>query len=296
MPRPQTLRLNFINLQRQADEDPGGIMEAGLSQTQILLDNADPGYRAITIFRMLFTGFVLVCASLLFAIMKLSFAIENKKSTDLSEPCVYNLQYWCSLTFYCVLSKYFIWICIDAAFLKTSVENFLRLARVGRISLNFLDAFGLVLLLWGFKLLWIDSTCPCQAHIWAVGIWWIFFIGEIMLPCLSVIMRLLCFSLLIGLMVRLRVPEEHQSPTSPTVRASFERMTWLPTSQAAGGAISCSICMADYDAGDKLVILPCTGRHKFHEACVDQWLQRSRLCPNCRSSVDGREDNGRTQV
>ena len=46
----------------------------------------------------------------------------------------------------------------------------------------------------------------------------------------------------------------------------------------------CSICLQEYEAGEKLRRLPCG--HVFHRDCVDEWLLgESKLCPMCKSSV-----------
>ena len=42
---------------------------------------------------------------------------------------------------------------------------------------------------------------------------------------------------------------------------------------------SCSICLCDYEVSEKLRALPCA--HKYHAICIDDWLQRSSLCPSC---------------
>lgn len=46
---------------------------------------------------------------------------------------------------------------------------------------------------------------------------------------------------------------------------------------------SCAICLDDFTNVDRLKVLPC--RHGFHTPCIDQWLERSDLCPICKHSV-----------
>jgi len=41
--------------------------------------------------------------------------------------------------------------------------------------------------------------------------------------------------------------------------------------------MSCSICLQDFEAGDRLRVLPCG--HGFHAPCADGWLQRASACP-----------------
>ncbi|XP_042046545.1 E3 ubiquitin-protein ligase RNF12-B-like isoform X1 [Salvia splendens] len=46
----------------------------------------------------------------------------------------------------------------------------------------------------------------------------------------------------------------------------------------------CYICLADYEEGDKLRVLPCN--HEFHTLCIDKWLKEvNRVCPVCRHNV-----------
>jgi len=47
---------------------------------------------------------------------------------------------------------------------------------------------------------------------------------------------------------------------------------------------TCAVCLSDHSPGDNLRKLPCS--HKFHVACCDQWLQRSKRCPLCMRAID----------
>ncbi|KZT42470.1 hypothetical protein SISSUDRAFT_980047 [Sistotremastrum suecicum HHB10207 ss-3] len=56
-----------------------------------------------------------------------------------------------------------------------------------------------------------------------------------------------------------------------------------PLNPAAIGHETCPICIVDFEEGDDLRVLPCEGKHRFHQACVDPWLlELSSSCPLCR--------------
>ncbi len=49
------------------------------------------------------------------------------------------------------------------------------------------------------------------------------------------------------------------------------------------GRETCPICIIDFEEGDDMRVLPCDGKHCFHQQCVDPWLLRlSSSCPICR--------------
>ncbi|CAI5535637.1 unnamed protein product [Closterium sp. Naga37s-1] len=42
----------------------------------------------------------------------------------------------------------------------------------------------------------------------------------------------------------------------------------------------CTICFDGFKSGDQLRALPC--QHRFHTACIDEWLMKKPLCPLCK--------------
>ncbi|KAJ8512319.1 hypothetical protein OPV22_002753 [Ensete ventricosum] len=57
-------------------------------------------------------------------------------------------------------------------------------------------------------------------------------------------------------------------------------------SYAAGGEgpAECPICLAEFEEGDELRVLPQCG-HGFHVGCVDAWLTSHPSCPSCRRAL-----------
>jgi hypothetical protein len=52
------------------------------------------------------------------------------------------------------------------------------------------------------------------------------------------------------------------------------------------GRETCPICIVDFEEGDDLRQLPCEGKHRFHQQCVDPWLlELSSSCPICRQGM-----------
>ncbi|PPQ67283.1 hypothetical protein CVT25_005867 [Psilocybe cyanescens] len=52
---------------------------------------------------------------------------------------------------------------------------------------------------------------------------------------------------------------------------------------ASIGRETCPICIVDFEEGDDIRVLPCEGKHCFHQNCVDPWLLKlSSSCPICR--------------
>lgn len=81
----------------------------------------------------------------------------------------------------------------------------------------------------------------------------------------------------------------HQVIVDNTVEHRF-------TGNAAGGESpnsdndenKCMICMEGFANGDELRTLPCL--HRYHTACIDEWLGRSKECPICRVDLTAAPD------
>ena len=83
-------------------------------------------------------------------------------------------------------------------------------------------------------------------------------------------------------------PHGSTSPTPRPRRAPSARMQ-NPAAEVVPDSIgreTCPICIVDFEEGDDLRVLPCEGKHRFHQECVDQWLlELSSSCPICRQGA-----------
>lgn len=69
----------------------------------------------------------------------------------------------------------------------------------------------------------------------------------------------------------------------PTHRVTNEQLVGAPEE-----CKSCTVCMEDFIPGEEQKTLPCF--HRFHSACIDQWLRRQGTCPICKNRVDQAAD------
>jgi hypothetical protein len=46
----------------------------------------------------------------------------------------------------------------------------------------------------------------------------------------------------------------------------------------------CTICLSDFDCGDKVKQVP-QCHHTFHSDCLEKWLVRKFSCPNCNLEI-----------
>jgi hypothetical protein len=51
---------------------------------------------------------------------------------------------------------------------------------------------------------------------------------------------------------------------------------------------SCPICLSDFNEGEQIKVLPCSGKHSYHISCIDEWLRINSVCCLCRETIDER--------
>ncbi|KAL5204315.1 hypothetical protein ABZP36_009186 [Zizania latifolia] len=59
--------------------------------------------------------------------------------------------------------------------------------------------------------------------------------------------------------------------------------------EASDDDATCVICFEDYKEGEDTSVMPCSSRHRFHEACLNTWFEQSRSCPLCRYELPAEE-------
>uniref|UniRef100_A0A0D3HI27 RING-type domain-containing protein n=1 Tax=Oryza barthii TaxID=65489 RepID=A0A0D3HI27_9ORYZ len=82
------------------------------------------------------------------------------------------------------------------------------------------------------------------------------------------------------------VPEGYSNGRFGSVPACSEAIAALEeTSPGEAKEKDCSVCLEAFEEeSDKLMRkMPCC--HAFHESCIFEWLQVSRLCPLCRFAL-----------
>merc|ERR1719198_1456605 len=67
-------------------------------------------------------------------------------------------------------------------------------------------------------------------------------------------------------------------------RAIDESTATAPYQGGAGQTETCTVCQESLQEGERVRILPCL--HRYHQTCIDRWLQQSRACPVCKYPID----------
>ncbi|KAI9188256.1 hypothetical protein H9P43_002647 [Blastocladiella emersonii ATCC 22665] len=146
------------------------------------------------------------------------------------------------------------------------------------------------------------DTCAGAPALRQMTLGWVISYGIVIaLPLLGFLLAFLCMPLIIFFVLRAaraaeaRAAEEAKFPTD-----LFDKLTVCkfvpgtaddthPAPNAEGEIAiapedaTCAICIDEYQPGDDLVYLPC--KHAFHDACLREWLEISKLCPLCKADI-----------
>uniref|UniRef100_A0A0E0MJK0 RING-type domain-containing protein n=1 Tax=Oryza punctata TaxID=4537 RepID=A0A0E0MJK0_ORYPU len=72
--------------------------------------------------------------------------------------------------------------------------------------------------------------------------------------------------------------------------ASSKAIQGLREVTAAGAREEeCAICLQDFEAEEKLRMMPCS--HTFHQRCIFDWLRLSCICPLCRRALPTQQED-----
>jgi hypothetical protein len=112
-----------------------------------------------------------------------------------------------------------------------------------------------------------------------------------LLTCVSILVYTLCFWCVVGhWCCQGRVLRRNQqgdditivfpnrSTTIPSVE--FRSISLSASEQSDQNTQQCSICLSEIEQETLVKQLAC--QHCYHSGCIDNWLERSSLCPLCR--------------
>merc|ERR1712183_931798 len=80
------------------------------------------------------------------------------------------------------------------------------------------------------------------------------------------------------------VRNRNNRPASNEFRSRLDRKQAYEASLPEWKEKNCVICLENYKLGDEVVEVVC--KHHYHFQCVDKWLERSNLCPVCKTALD----------
>lgn len=87
-------------------------------------------------------------------------------------------------------------------------------------------------------------------------------------------------------------PSSRNATTTTRLRTSPSANVGRDHRSSGTDQDACGICLAAYQRGEILAELPCSGRHRFHKACLARYLHRPEnqergeaRCPMCRTNL-----------
>ena len=81
----------------------------------------------------------------------------------------------------------------------------------------------------------------------------------------------------------MNMPMQKQKKTIPNLAEYFEEVTLTQSILDKGEQKKCSICLEDFEVGNKIIYLPCF--HYYHAGCIETWVKNSDKCPLCNIEI-----------
>jgi len=78
-------------------------------------------------------------------------------------------------------------------------------------------------------------------------------------------------------------PQQRRGGLHQEIIDTIPRKQYSASDSETGEEEPCPICLAEYEEGDELRVLPCN--HYMHTRCLDEWLSTRPSCPTCRYSL-----------
>ena len=86
-----------------------------------------------------------------------------------------------------------------------------------------------------------------------------------------------------GQMPYMMMPSQNQKKTIPNLNQIFEEIELTKSILDKGEQKKCSICLEDFNIGEKIIYLPCF--HYYHAKCIETWVKNSDKCPLCNTEI-----------
>ena len=71
--------------------------------------------------------------------------------------------------------------------------------------------------------------------------------------------------------------------TIPNLKEIFGETELTQSILDKGEQKKCSICLEDFEIGNKIIYLPCF--HYYHAKCIETWVKNSDKCPLCNIEI-----------
>lgn len=128
---------------------------------------------------------------------------------------------------------------------------------------------------------WSCHSCYNEAAGLTVLTFALILLGYLYLLVPALLLVCICACLPVSIIFLMLVSNNYQEPAAENLIRELKTNQFSTDKHI--GDFTCSICAADYEEGEAIVVLACDERHCFHEECIKRWLRINAICPICRA-------------